>query len=98
MCNLTRTRWCMQVKVSFEVATLDVSTPLVVALDGGATILATSTTVDLLPEVCRLVASHRRAMHLAAPGVPQPRTAYVPLMESTTAAPMTGTTPPGVAC
>jgi hypothetical protein len=35
MCSLVRTHWCMQVKVSLEVATLDVSTPLVVALDGG---------------------------------------------------------------
>jgi hypothetical protein len=35
MCNLARTHWVMQVKVSLEVATLDVSMPLVVALNGG---------------------------------------------------------------
>jgi hypothetical protein len=52
----------MQVKVSFEVATLDVSTPLVVALDGGATVLPTSMVVDLLPEVHRPVAGHRRVV------------------------------------
>jgi hypothetical protein len=62
MCSLARTHWCMQVEVSLEVATLDVSTPLAVALDGGATVLPTSTTVDLLPEVRRLVAGHRRAV------------------------------------
>jgi hypothetical protein len=62
MCSLARTRWCMQVKVSFEVATLDVSTPLVVALDGGATVLPTSMVVDLLPEVHRPVAGHRRVV------------------------------------
>jgi hypothetical protein len=49
MCSLVRTHWCMQVEVSLEVATLDVSTPLTVALDGGATVLPTSTAVDLLP-------------------------------------------------
>jgi hypothetical protein len=48
----------MQVEVSLEVATLDVSTPLVVALDGGATVLPTSTAVDLLPEVRHPVAGH----------------------------------------
>jgi hypothetical protein len=62
MCNLACTSWCMQVKVSFEVVTLDVSMPLVVALDGGATVLPTSTVVDLLPEVRRLVAGHRRVV------------------------------------
>jgi hypothetical protein len=62
MCDLARTRWCMQVEVSLEVATLDVSAPLTVALDGGATVLPTSMMVDLLPEVRRLVAGHRRAM------------------------------------
>jgi hypothetical protein len=62
MCNLARTHWCMQVEVSLEVASLDVSTPLVVALDGGATVLPTSTAVDLLPEVRRPVAGHRRVV------------------------------------
>jgi hypothetical protein len=62
MCSLVRTHWCMQVEVSLEVATLNVSTPLTVALDGGATVLPTSTVVDLLPEVRRLVAGHRRAV------------------------------------
>jgi hypothetical protein len=42
MCSLVRTHWCMQVEVSLEVVTLDVSTPLAVALDGGATALPTS--------------------------------------------------------
>jgi hypothetical protein len=41
---------------------LDVSMPLTVVLDGGATVLPTLTAVDLLPEVCRLVAGHRRAV------------------------------------
>jgi hypothetical protein len=62
MCSLARIRWCMQVEVSLEVATLDVSTPLAVALDGGATILPTSMAVDLLPEVRRLVPAHQRAV------------------------------------
>jgi hypothetical protein len=67
MCDLARTHWCMQVEISLEVATLDVSTPLVVALDGGATVLPTSTVVDFLPEARRLVAGHRRAvLHLWA--------------------------------
>jgi hypothetical protein len=62
MCNLACTRWCMQVEVFLEVVTLDVSTPLTVALDGGATVLPTSTAVDLLPEVHRSVAGHQRAV------------------------------------
>jgi hypothetical protein len=62
MCSLAHTHWCMQVKVSLEVATLDVSTPLTVALDSGAAVLPTSTVVDLLPEVRRLVAGHRRVV------------------------------------
>jgi hypothetical protein len=41
----------MQVEISLEVATLDVLTPLTVALDGGATVLPTATVVDFLPEV-----------------------------------------------
>jgi hypothetical protein len=59
MCDLARTHWCMQVEVSLEVVTLNVSTPLTVALDGGASVLPTSTVVDFLPEVRRLVAGHR---------------------------------------
>jgi hypothetical protein len=51
MCDLAHTHWCMQVEISLEVATLDVLTPLTVALDGGATVLPTSTVVDFLPEV-----------------------------------------------
>jgi hypothetical protein len=62
MWDLACTYWCMQVKVSLKVATLDVSTPLAVALDGGATVLPTSTAIDLLPEVHRLVAGHRRVV------------------------------------
>jgi hypothetical protein len=62
MCDLARTHWCMQVEVFLEVATLDISMPLAVALDGGAAVFPTSTVVDLLPEVHRLVGSHRRAV------------------------------------
>jgi hypothetical protein len=62
MRSLARTRWCMQVEVSLKVATLDVSTPLTVALDCGATILPTSTVVDLLPEVRCSVAGHQCAV------------------------------------
>jgi hypothetical protein len=62
MCSLVRTHWCMQVEVSLEVVTLDVSTPLAVALDGGATALPTSTAVDLLPEVRCPIAGHRRVV------------------------------------
>jgi hypothetical protein len=51
MCDQTRTHWCMKVEVSLEVATLDVLAPLAIALDGGATVLPTSTAVDFLPEV-----------------------------------------------
>jgi hypothetical protein len=54
----------MQVEVFLEVATLDISTPLTVALDGGATIFPTSTVVDFLPKVRHLVAGHRRAVPL----------------------------------
>jgi hypothetical protein len=59
MCDLARTHWCMQVEVSLEVATLNLSMPLVVALNGGATVFPTSTAVDFLPELCHLVAGHR---------------------------------------
>jgi hypothetical protein len=62
MCDLACTRWCMQVEVSLEVATLDVSTPLAVAHDGCVTVLPTSTVVDLLPEVHCLVDGHQRAV------------------------------------
>jgi hypothetical protein len=62
MCDLVLTHWCMQVEVSLEVVTLDVLTPLAVALHGGATVLPTSTAVDFLPEVQRLVVVHRRAV------------------------------------
>jgi hypothetical protein len=49
----------MQVEISLEVVSLDILTPLMVALDGGVTVFPTSTVVDFLPEVCRLVAGHR---------------------------------------
>jgi hypothetical protein len=62
MCDLAPTHWCMQVEVFLEVAMLDISTPLVVALDGSATVFPTSTVVDFLPEVRRRVAGHRRAV------------------------------------
>jgi hypothetical protein len=61
MCDLVRTHWCMQVEVFLEVATLDISTPLVGALNGGATVFPTSTAVDFLPKVRDLIAGHRRA-------------------------------------
>jgi hypothetical protein len=62
MCDLVHTHWCMQVEVSLEVVTLNVSTPLTVALDGGATVLPSSMMVDFLPEVQHLVAGHQRTM------------------------------------
>jgi hypothetical protein len=62
MCDLARTHWRMQVEVSLKVVTLDVSTPLAVALDGGTTVLPTLTVVDFLPEVQRLVDGHRRVV------------------------------------
>jgi hypothetical protein len=39
----------MQVEVFLEIATLDISTPLAVALDGGAAVFPTSMAVDFLP-------------------------------------------------
>jgi hypothetical protein len=62
MCDLACTLWCMQVKVSLEVVTLEVLTALAVVVDGGATVLPTSMTVDLLPEIRCLVAGHRRVV------------------------------------
>jgi hypothetical protein len=62
MCSLACTPWCMQVEVSLEVVTLNVSTPLMAALDGGVTILPTLMAVDLLPGVHRQVAGHRHAV------------------------------------
>jgi hypothetical protein len=62
MCDLARTHWCMQVEVFLEIATLDISMPIAVVLDGGATVFPTSMTVDFLPEVRRLVAGHRRTV------------------------------------
>jgi hypothetical protein len=62
MHDLVRTHWCMQVEVSLEVVTLDISMPLAVAFDGGATIFPTLTAVHFLPEVHRLVTSHRQAV------------------------------------
>jgi hypothetical protein len=38
MCDLAPTHWCMQVEAFLEVVTIDISTPLAVALDGGATV------------------------------------------------------------
>jgi hypothetical protein len=49
MCDLAPTHWCMQVEVFLEIATLDISTPLAVALDGGAVVFPTSMAVDFLP-------------------------------------------------
>jgi hypothetical protein len=103
MCDLARTHWCMQVEVSLEVTTLDVSTPFAIAIDGGATVLPTTTAIDFLHEVRRLLAGHQRGAaptgaHLAALGAPAPRMAHAPLMESATAAQMAGTARHGVAC
>jgi hypothetical protein len=61
MCDWTPMCWCMCVEVFLEVATLDISPPLAVALDGGTAIFSTMTTVDFFPEVCRRVAHHRCA-------------------------------------
>jgi hypothetical protein len=52
----------MQIEVFLEVAILDISMPLTVALDGGVTVFPTSTAVDFLPEVYHRVAGHRRVM------------------------------------
>jgi hypothetical protein len=62
MCDLACTRGCMQVEVSLEVVTLEVLTALTVVVDGGATVLPTSMTVDLLPEIRHLVAGHWRVV------------------------------------
>jgi hypothetical protein len=62
MFHLARTHWCMQVEVFLEVATLDISTSLTVALNGGATVFPTSMAVDFLPEVRRLIAGHRHVV------------------------------------
>jgi hypothetical protein len=62
MCDLARIHWRMQVEVSLEVVTLDVSTSLTVALDGGATVLPTSMVVYFLPEVRHLVDGHWHAV------------------------------------
>jgi hypothetical protein len=62
MCSLARTHWRMQVEVSLKVVSLDVSTPLAVALDGGVTVLPTSMVVDLLPEVRCLIPGHRHVV------------------------------------
>jgi hypothetical protein len=59
MRDLARTHWRMQVEVSLEVATLNISMPLVVVLDGGATVFPTSTVIDFLPEVRRLIVGYR---------------------------------------
>jgi hypothetical protein len=64
MCNLAPTHWRMQVELFLEVATLDILTPLTVALDAGATVFSTSMVVDFLPEVRRRVAGHRRTVLL----------------------------------
>jgi hypothetical protein len=52
----------MQVKVFLEVVTLNILMPLMVVLDGGATVFPTSTAVDFLPEVRRRVAGNRRVV------------------------------------
>jgi hypothetical protein len=49
MCVLVPTHWCMQVEVFLEVASLNISMPLVVTLDGGATVFPSSTVIDFLP-------------------------------------------------
>jgi hypothetical protein len=52
----------MQVEVFLEVATLDISMPLMVALDGGAVVFITTVAVDFLPEVHHCVACHQCVM------------------------------------
>jgi hypothetical protein len=59
MCDLAPTHWYMQVEVILEVVTLDILTPLIMALDGGATVFPTLTVVVLLPEIRHRVAGHR---------------------------------------
>jgi hypothetical protein len=49
----------MQVKVFLEVATLNISTPLMVVINGSADVFVTTSAVDFLPEVRRHVACHR---------------------------------------
>jgi hypothetical protein len=58
MCNWTPMCWCMCVKVFLEVATLDISPPLTVVLDGGTAIFPAMTVVDFFPEVHCRVARH----------------------------------------
>jgi hypothetical protein len=49
MCDLAPTHWCIQVEVFIDVATLDNSMPLAVALDGSVAVFPTSMAVDFLP-------------------------------------------------
>jgi hypothetical protein len=48
MYDLAPTHRCLEVEVFLEVAALDTSTPLAVALDGGAAAFPTSTAVNFL--------------------------------------------------
>jgi hypothetical protein len=52
----------MQVEVFHEIATLNISMPLIVVLDGGATVFPTTSAVDFLLDVRHHVACHRCAM------------------------------------
>jgi hypothetical protein len=58
MCDWTPMCWCMCVKVYLGVATLDISPPLTVALDGGTAIFPTTTVIDFFPEVRHRLAHH----------------------------------------
>jgi hypothetical protein len=59
--RLDPTYWRMRVEVFHEVAALDISSPLALALDGGVVVLPTMIAIDFSPRVCRRVAHHRRA-------------------------------------
>jgi hypothetical protein len=52
----------MRVEVFLEVAALDISTSLTLAIDVDATVLPTTMVIDFSPEVCHHVAHHRRTM------------------------------------
>jgi hypothetical protein len=62
MCDYAPMPRRMQVEVFLEVVTLDISTPLTVALDGDAAVFPTTSAVDFLPEVHHCVACHRCVM------------------------------------
>jgi hypothetical protein len=62
MCRWTLTRRRVRVEIFFEIATLDISTPLAPVLDGDSAIFSTTMMVDFSPAVDRRVTRHRCAM------------------------------------